>query len=80
MTYVQCALLELYCHVTAAKPGSLLSPFVYHEIKEMLDYFDEVFKDHDAPEIERCPILFEQPTAPPVDIMAPPDSGRPAQR
>ncbi|EPS97275.1 hypothetical protein FOMPIDRAFT_1052490 [Fomitopsis schrenkii] len=32
------AVLESYCHVTAAEPGSLPSPFAYREIKEMLDY------------------------------------------
>ncbi|EPS97357.1 hypothetical protein FOMPIDRAFT_91577 [Fomitopsis schrenkii] len=47
------AVLESYCHVTTAKPGSLPSPFAYREIKEMLDYFDEVFKDRDSPEIKR---------------------------
>ncbi|EPS96180.1 hypothetical protein FOMPIDRAFT_1053448 [Fomitopsis schrenkii] len=52
------AVLESYCHVTAAKPGSLLSPFAYREIKEMLDYFDEVFKDRDSPEIERVGVPF----------------------
>ncbi|KAI0733346.1 hypothetical protein C8Q72DRAFT_935907 [Fomitopsis betulina] len=52
------AVLELYCHVTAAEPGSLPSPFAYREIKEMLDYFDEVFKDRDSPEIERVGVPF----------------------
>ncbi|EPS94744.1 hypothetical protein FOMPIDRAFT_1054818 [Fomitopsis schrenkii] len=52
------AVLESYCHVTAAEPGSLPSPFVYHEIMEMLDYFDEVFKDRDSPEIERVGVPF----------------------
>ncbi|EPS95469.1 hypothetical protein FOMPIDRAFT_1054194 [Fomitopsis schrenkii] len=52
------AVLESYCHVTAAEPGSLPSPFAYREIKEMLDYFDEVFKDRDLPEIERVGVPF----------------------
>ncbi|EPS99168.1 hypothetical protein FOMPIDRAFT_1050914 [Fomitopsis schrenkii] len=53
-----CAVLESYCHVTAAEPGSLPSLFAYREIKEMLDYFDEVFKDRDLPEIERVGVPF----------------------
>ncbi|EPS93334.1 hypothetical protein FOMPIDRAFT_87497 [Fomitopsis schrenkii] len=53
-----CTVLEPYCHVTAAKPGSLPSPFLYRKIKEMLDYFNQVFKDHDAPKIERVGVPF----------------------
>ncbi|EPS93307.1 hypothetical protein FOMPIDRAFT_1056108 [Fomitopsis schrenkii] len=52
------AVLELYCHVTAAEPGSLPLPFAYCKIKELMDYFDEVFKDRDAPEIERVGVPF----------------------
>ncbi|KAI0729061.1 hypothetical protein C8Q72DRAFT_884743 [Fomitopsis betulina] len=52
------AVLELYCHVTTAEPGSLLLPFAYHKIKEMTDYFNKVFKERDTPEIKRVGVPF----------------------